>query len=110
MLRRVLVLSASLVATAAWAEGPGSRIRTTPEVPQAMAPTITATAPEVRGCERLRAEQRERWLAALRESTAGRPPSGPEATGMANGAGIGAASGSVSGSSGTAGFGGSAPH
>lgn len=90
---------------AAWAEGPGSRIRTTPEVPQAMELTHAPTPPEVKGCDRLRPEQRDRCLAALRESTPGRTPSGPEATGMGTGAGVGASSGT----SGGAGFGGSAP-
>jgi hypothetical protein len=110
MIRRALAIGvAAGVAVAAWAEGPGSRLRTTPEVPQPMELTKAPTAPEVKGCDRLRDEQRERCFAALRESTAGRAPSGPGATGMGTGAGTGATTGASGVNAGGASSGGSAP-
>jgi hypothetical protein len=96
------------VSMAAWA-GPGSRLRTTREVPQAIELTTAPTPPEVKGCGRLRGEQREQCFAALRESTPGRPSSGPEATGMGSGAGASATTGNASATAGGASVGGSAP-
>lgn len=94
-----LVLGLSLPC-AALAEGPGSRIGTTPDVP---APPPTSTQ-EVKRCESFSGERKERCLREMR-AAAGLRSSGPEATGMGSGAGAGAASGTTGGAS----FGGSAP-
>ena len=100
------VISALLgVATASFADGPGSRIRTGPAAP----PPLDR---DIQRCEALRAEAKERCLRELRaalrgaeraphegpnpETTgmgAGAGSSGPEATGMGSGAGSGATSG-----------------
>jgi len=102
----VLVVSLAFVALAASAEGPGSRIRTTPEIPQAMELSHPpAPLNQARPCEGLRGEARERCLRQPRETDVERGPSGPEATGMGSGAGAGA----TTGTSGGAGFGGTAP-
>jgi hypothetical protein len=90
------------------AQGPGSRIRTTPEVPLPPQPNATEST---KRCETLRGEERER---CLREAAAAAPattkPSGPASTGMGSGAGTGASSGtSGAGASGGASLGGSAP-
>src|SRR2546422_5369046 len=102
----VLAIGLAFVALAASAEGPGSRIRTTPEIPQAMELSHpSAPLNQARSCEGLRGEARERCLRQPREADAERRSSGPEAIGMGSGAGAGA----TSGTSGGAGFGGTAP-
>ena len=77
-----------------WAEGPGSRILTTPEVPQ---PTQVPAPPEpsrrIAACDALRGEARERCLREQREPDIERRTVGAGATGMGSGAGAGAASG-----------------
>jgi hypothetical protein len=105
MLARTLALLAVMLVIPAHAEGPGTRLRTTPEVPQAVPPIATPTADAIKSCERLDGERRERCLARLAEAQPGRRSSGPEATGMGSGAGVGA----TSGTSGNAGTGASAP-
>jgi hypothetical protein len=102
---RALALGSALLAAAAWAEGPGSRIRTTPEVPQPMGLGPAPSIDEAKACERWSGERRDRCLERLRETAPDRRPSGPEATGMGSGAGAGATSGTTGGAS----FGGSAP-
>ena len=104
---RAIAVAAMLAASAlAWAEGPGSRLRTTPEVPPPplAGPPSTAAQEEAR-CQRLSGARKERCLLELRAAQPGRPPSGPESTGMGSGAGSGAGSGTTGGAS----FGGSAP-
>ena len=106
MLARPLLLAAMLFLPSAHAEGPGTRLRTNPEIPPPVASTTTPTNDAVKSCERLALEQRERCLARLAETQPGRRSSGPEATGMGSGSGAGA----TSGTSGNAGLGASAPH
>ena len=95
----LFVLPLVTAAWAAFAEGPGTRLRTTPEVPQ---PTTLAT-PEAKdagaACQRLNGERRARCLAELRQAGIERRPSGPEATGMGSAAGVGATSGTSGGPS-----------
>jgi hypothetical protein len=83
----------------ALAEGPGTRIRTTAEVPQPM----TLATPQAKeagpSCERLSGERRERCLAELKQAGIERRPSGPEATGMGSGAGSGGTTGTSGGAS-----------
>jgi len=106
MLAHAVALAAALLTPGAHAEGPGTRLRTNPEIPPPVASTSTPTSDAVNSCERLATEQRERCLARLAEPQPGRRSSGPEATGMGSGAGAGA----TSGTSGNAGAGASAPH
>jgi hypothetical protein len=109
-LRTVIAVAFVLVTLAAWAEGPGTRLRTTPEIPQAMELTQPpAPSSQPMRCDGLRGEARERCLRQPREADAARRPSGPEATGMGSGAGAGATSGTAASTAGGAGFGGTAP-
>jgi hypothetical protein len=107
---RSLVSAALLgLATASFADGPGSRIRASPAVPQ---PPTGAAERDAQRCDALRGEAKERCLRELRaamrgaeraphqgpnpETTgmgAGAGSSGPEATGMGSGAGSGSTSG-----------------
>jgi len=99
------VCALGLFALTAAAEGPGSRIRTTPEVPQTMG-SVPADVPraEARRCDGLQGERLAQCRAdSRREADAERKSSGPEATGMGSGAGA------TSGTTGGASFGGSAP-
>jgi hypothetical protein len=96
-----LALSVTLAAAAglALAEGPGTRLRTTAEVPQSTTlATPQAKAPSP-SCERLSGERRDRCLAELRQAGIERRPSGPEATGMGSGAGSSATTGTTGGAS-----------
>ena len=83
----------------ALAEGPGTRLRTTPEVPQPM----SLAAPEAKdagaACERLRGERRNRCLEELRQAGIERRVIGPEATGMGSGASSGLSPGMTGGPS-----------
>jgi hypothetical protein len=83
----MFALAFSLAIAAAWAEGPGTRLRTTPEVPP---PAEVSRPPEpaqrIKECEALRADARERCLRQNREPDAERHTIGPEATGMGHGA------------------------
>lgn len=99
------VCALGLFALTAAAEGPGSRIRTTPEVPQTMG-SVPADVPraEARRCDGLQGERLAQCrVDSRREADAERKSSGPEATGMGSGAGA------TSGTTGGASFGGSAP-
>jgi len=81
-------LGPALVALAASAEGPGTRLRTTPEIPQAMElsqPPMPKSA--AKPCEGLGGEARERCLGQPRGADVERRSSAPEATGMGSGAG-----------------------
>ena len=105
-MRFIAVAATVAMATAAWAEGPGSRLRTTPDVPPpASAATPSTAAQEEARCIHLQGQRKERCLRELRAAPPGRPPSGPESTGMGSGAGSAAGSGTTGGAS----FGGSAP-
>ena len=96
----------ALFALAAAAEGPGSRIRTTPEVPQTMgfAPADVPRT-EARRCDGLQGERLTECRADNRPADAERRSTAPGATGMGSGAGAGPASGTTGGAS----FGSSAP-
>ena len=92
------------LAASAWAEGPGSQLRTTPEIPQATPMPTNPIRQDAKRCERLPAEQREKCLADVRAVPTPRS-NGPQSIG--GGAG---ADGSVgAGTTGGATFGGSAP-
>ena len=81
----VAILGLAFVASA---EGPGTRIRTTPEIPQAMELSVPPVpSSQARPCEALRGEMLERCLRQWREVDVERRSSGPEATGMGSGAG-----------------------
>jgi hypothetical protein len=86
------------------AEGPGSQLRATPEIPQATPMPTNPIRPEQKRCEALPTEQRQQCLANLRAAPTPRP-NGPESIG----GGAGAATGAGSGTTGGATFGGSAP-
>ena len=106
---RSFVIAALLgLATASFADGPGSRIRAGPAAPQ---PPSGAAERDAQRCDALRGDAKGRCLRELRAAMRGpeRAPhegpspeagsmgagagSGPEATGMGSGAGSGATSG-----------------
>jgi hypothetical protein len=90
----VAALVLFLVPLAVLAEGPGSRIGTTPQVPlpeQPVAPELTKRCEALRGVERDRCVKKARTAAP---STG--KPSGPETTGMGSGASTDASSGASS--------------
>lgn len=101
-MRWIAIVAAMAAASVAWSEGPGSRLRTSPQVqpPPSAARPSTVSQEEAR-CIQLQGEPKERCLRALRDAPPGRAPSGPESTGMGSAAGSGATGG--------ASFGGSAP-
>ena len=109
MLRSIAALIAMLCLAPAGAQEAGSRILTTPQVPQPKdAASLDASdAPTTRTgiCERLQGDARERCLQQQREIKVEKRPadmgidSGPGSTGMGSGAGGGAS-----------GSGGGAPH
>lgn len=91
MLRPLAVLVGCFVAASALAEGPGSRIGTTPQVPTSPQPVASEL---VKRCHDLRGKERERCLVKARSAAPkSAPPSGPEATGMASGAAASGGSG-----------------
>jgi hypothetical protein len=104
---RALALGVALLcSTAAWAEGPGSRIGTTPEVPP-LAPvpaTATPSPEDAKRCAALTAERKAQCLADLRAESASRS-NGPGSIGGGSGAGSSVGSGTTGGAT----FGGSAP-
>jgi hypothetical protein len=85
-----LALAALVASNASFAEGPGSRLRSTPEV---ALPPLATDAPK--RCDTLRGDQKDR---CLRESR-------PETTGMGSGAGTSPAAGTAGGAT----FGATAP-
>ena len=107
MRTRATALTLALTVLTAAAEGPGSRIRTTPEVPQAMGSApVEMPRTDPRRCDGLQGERLTLCQAeGRREADAERKLSGPEATGMASGAGARV----TSGTSGAAASGGLAP-
>lgn len=103
---RALTLGFALFCAAAWAEGPGSRIGTTPEVP-GLAPvpaTATPSPQDAKRCAAMTGERKAQCLADVRSETASRS-NGPTSIGGGSGAGSSAGSGTTGGGS----FGGSAP-
>jgi hypothetical protein len=86
-MRELLALCTVFAVGAASAEGPGTRLRTTPEVPQAMQlsqpPAPRAPA---KPCDGLRGDERERCPRQNQERLVDPRGSGPGATGMASGA------------------------
>jgi hypothetical protein len=103
-MRRLALLLGLALAGTALAEGPGSQLRATPEIPQATPMPTNPVRQDQKRCEALPAEQRQQCLAELRTVPTPRP-NGPESIG----GGAGAATGSSSGTTGGATFGGSAP-
>lgn len=94
----------ALVSTSVTAEGPGTRIRSNPNVPRLIdsLPRDEASRP----CARLQGTARHKCLDEVREPGQAGPTRGPESTGM--GSGAGSSSGSGGASSGGS-FGASAP-
>jgi hypothetical protein len=93
------LIAALLSLTSAFADGPGTRILTTPSGPQRASP---ATERDLQRCETLRAEEKERCMKAARAAAvADEKTRGPEATGAGSGASstpsTGASSGAASG-------------
>lgn len=85
---RALVLL--LIPLSALAEGPGSRIGTTPQVPLPQQPVATELT---KRCEALRGVEHDRCLKEARTAAPSTSkPSGPETTGMGSGASTGASS------------------
>ena len=100
-MERLLFVSLLGIAAIALADGPGSRILTTPEQPRPAA--SPALDKDMQRCEEMSGAQKERCQRALRSATSGtaRAPHegpspsrpGPEATGVGSSAGTGASSG-----------------
>ncbi|HZO00320.1 MAG TPA: hypothetical protein VFB93_03900 [Burkholderiales bacterium] len=92
----IAVLVAALLGHAsAFADGPGTRILTTPSGPQRASP---ATERDLQRCETLRAEDKERCMRAARAAAAADEKTrGPEATGAASGASSAPSTGASSG-------------
>ncbi|HEX4926613.1 MAG TPA: hypothetical protein VFV74_01295 [Burkholderiales bacterium] len=101
-MRAFLISALALAATNAVAQGPGSRIGTTPQVPVGPEPIVTQL---VERCGALRGEERERCLKRARSADPSlTKPSGPNATGMSPGRTGSTAPGTTAGT-----FGSSAP-
>jgi hypothetical protein len=97
------LLLAAVMASASYAEGPGTRIRSTPEVPRA--PDVSDKQ-DAKRCDTLRGDERDRCLRdRAARSPATEKSGGPETTGMGSGAGTGANAGTSGGAS----FGAAAP-
>ena len=79
----MLALAISFAIAVASAEGPGTRLRSTPEVPS---PAEISRPPEpaqrLKACEALRADARELCLRQNREPAADGGTSGAQSTGM----------------------------
>jgi hypothetical protein len=107
-LERVLFVALLGAAAVAIADGPGSRLLTTPEAPRTSASPPAADRDHQR-CEAMSGVQKERCLRALRSATSGAAPAphqgpsperpGPEASGAGTNAGAGASSGTSGASS-----------
>lgn len=101
-MKGLFTIVAFVLATASFADGPGSRIRANPSFPQPR----EAIENSANRCEGLRAEEKERCLKDQRAAEAANEKRrGPEATGAGSGAGSGASSGTSGGGT----FGGAAP-
>jgi hypothetical protein len=100
--RALTLMLACALAPAAFAEGPGSRLRTSPEIE--LPPKDAA-----KRCNGLRYDLKQRCLAEARTAPAERKTSGPEVGPESTGMGSGAGARSTSGTTGGASFGGTAP-
>ena len=101
-MKRLLFVTLLGISAVAVADGPGSRIRTTP------APPAGPLDKDLQRCESMDGVQKERCPRALRSATRGaeRAPHegpGPESPGPGGNAGTGATSGATGASSGTSG-------
>jgi hypothetical protein len=85
-MRSVLAISLVFIAHLACAEGPGSRLRSTPEVPQPPAKSDSTARDPAKACAELGGERRTRCLAQVRNSPTPLGSNGPPATGMGSGA------------------------
>jgi len=85
-MRFAVALALALITELAFAEGPGSRLRSTPEVPQPPAQTDSTASNPAKACETVRAEERARCLAQVRNAPTPLGSNGPPATGMGTGA------------------------
>jgi hypothetical protein len=84
-MRLVAALTLALIAGLACAEGPGSRLRSTPEVPQPPAQSDSTIRNPAKACADLRPEERARCLAQVRNAPTPLGSNGPPATGMGTG-------------------------
>jgi len=106
-MRSTLILALLALVPPALAQGPGTQIRATPQVPFGQLDLRQDAAERTTRCDRLQNEDlRQRCLAEAREAAAERTPVGPSSVG---GSSAGAGSTSNAGTSGTASAGGSAP-
>lgn len=99
---------ALLIAAPALAEGPGTRIRSSSEIPRALERPLDRSAPidDARFCDRLQGEARTRCEKQARKNAEADPATtGPGSSGMGSGAGSSSNSGTTGGGS----FGASAP-
>ncbi|MFN2646362.1 MAG: hypothetical protein ABR570_15345 [Burkholderiales bacterium] len=94
-----VALGVGLSSGSALAEGPGTRLRTTPEVPQPRTLATPQAQDAGNACERLKDERRERCLAELRNAGIERRPIGPGSVGASSGAGTRATTGTAGGAS-----------
>jgi len=86
-----LALVALLAVAPSFADGPGTRILTTPSGPQRPSP---AAERDLQRCEALRDDAKERCMKDVRAAIiADEKQRGPEATGAGSGAGSGASTG-----------------
>jgi hypothetical protein len=85
-MRFVLLLVLGL-STAAWADGPGTRIRAGTGTPQ---PTTPAAERDLQRCATMRDKEKERCMKTVRAAAAAEEKRrGPEATGAASGGSAG---------------------
>ena len=103
-MKRLLFIALFGIAAVAVADGPGTRIRATPEPPQPAGPVDK----DLQRCESMVGSQKERCLRSLRSAARGaeRAPHegpGPESPGPGGNAGTGATTGATGASTGTSG-------
>ena len=84
-MRFVIALTLALVAELACAEGPGSRLRSTPQVPQPPAQSDSTANNPAKACADVRPEERTRCLEQVRNAPTPLGSNGPPATGMGSG-------------------------
>jgi len=94
MSKSIVCFLFAVCASGAWAEGPGSRILTTPEIPQpTQPPPASEQSRRIAACDALRDEARERCMREQRDRDIEHRTVGAGATGMGSGAGTGGPSG-----------------
>src|SRR5688500_17474509 len=98
-LMRIVLFTLLALSAAAFADGPGSRIRATPSGPVAPTPADQTKPVErdLQRCEMLTGKEKDRCLRALHQAVrqdqrAPHEGPGPESTGMGSGAGVGSTS------------------